>query len=121
MLFAAVAVGAAAFQLALAAGAPWGHLAMGGAFPGRFPPAMRGAAAVQALVLVLFGVAVMTRAGLMLSDWRAASVRVMPWVLAVSVVSVVLNAVTPSGPERALWLPASLVLAASAIVVTRAR
>lgn len=32
------------FQLALAFGAPWGAYAMDGAFPGRFPPAMRLAA-----------------------------------------------------------------------------
>jgi hypothetical protein len=37
----AVVVG---FRLALAAGAPWGEYAMGGRFPGRFPPAMRAAA-----------------------------------------------------------------------------
>jgi len=34
------------FQLALALGAPWGKLAMGGAFPGRFPPKLRILAAV---------------------------------------------------------------------------
>lgn len=28
----------AAFQLALALGAPWGEMAMGGKFTGRFPP-----------------------------------------------------------------------------------
>ncbi|MSP57207.1 MAG: hypothetical protein EXR69_16670, partial [Myxococcales bacterium] len=39
------------FQVALALGAPWGELAMGGAFPGRFPPAMRVAAVVQGALL----------------------------------------------------------------------
>ena len=33
------------FQLALAAGSPWGEYAMGGAFPGQLPPALRLAAA----------------------------------------------------------------------------
>lgn len=120
-LFAALSVGIAAFQVALAAGAPWGHLAMGGAFPGRFPPAMRVAAAAQALVLVLLGAVVMARAGLVLPHWHAASRRAMPWVVAFTVVGVVLNAVTPSAPERALWLPVTLVLAVCALVVARAR
>lgn len=40
-------VGVAAFQLALALGAPWGTYVMGGTFPGSFPPAMRAAARRQ--------------------------------------------------------------------------
>ena len=36
------------FQIALAAGMPWGHLAMGGRYPGKFPPNMRVGAVIQA-------------------------------------------------------------------------
>ena len=54
----AVVVG---FQVALAAGAPWGEYAMGGRFPGRFPPAMRAGALVQAVVLALLALVVAGR------------------------------------------------------------
>lgn len=51
------------FQLALASGAPWGHLAMGGKYPGVFPPPLRIAAVVQALLIAFFALIVLTRSG----------------------------------------------------------
>ena len=51
LAFVVVAIAAIGFQLALAAGAPWGAYAMGGRFPGRFPPPLRVAAVVQAVVV----------------------------------------------------------------------
>jgi len=50
-IYAIVSAGVVAFQIALAVGAPWGEFAMGGAFPGQFPPALRIAALVQATLL----------------------------------------------------------------------
>ena len=41
LLYTIISAGVIAFQIALAAGAPWGAFAMGGAFPGQFPPALR--------------------------------------------------------------------------------
>jgi hypothetical protein len=120
-LFAALAALVAAFQLALAAGAPWGALAMGGQFPGRLPPPMRVAAVVQAMVLLGFGAVVTSRAGLAPRRWRAASRRLVWVVVAYTVVGAVLNAITPSPPERALWLPVTLVLGICALVVARQR
>ena len=37
LLYVAICAGVAAFQIALAAGAPWGAYAMGGAVPGQLP------------------------------------------------------------------------------------
>ncbi len=54
-MFAALAAGVFAFQIALTLGAPWGAYAMGGATPGQFPPELRVAALFQALLWVLFG------------------------------------------------------------------
>jgi lysylphosphatidylglycerol synthetase-like protein (DUF2156 family) len=118
-LFGIVVLLIVAFQLALAAGAPWGSLAMGGAFPGQLPPPMRVAAVVQALVLLLFGAIVAARAGLVLPGWRAASRKLVWVVVAYSIVGVVLNTITPSAWERALWLPMTLVLGACAAMVAR--
>ena len=109
-----------AFQLALVAGAPWGELTMGGAFPGRLPPRMRFAALGSAVLLAAFGAIVAARAGLALPGWERASRRLIWAVVAYAVVGVVLNAATPSAGERAVWLPVALVLAACALVVARA-
>ena len=108
-----------AFQLALAAGAPWGELTMGGAYPGRLPTPMRVAAAGSVLLLLACGAVVAVRAGLALLRWRRAARRLIWVVVAYMLVSVVLNAVTPSARERTLWLPVALVLAGCALVIAR--
>lgn len=108
-----------AFQFALAAGAPWGSLAMGGAYPGQFPPALRVAAVVQAFLLALFALVVAARARLLLPRWHAASRRLVWVIVALSVVAVVLNAITPSAMERAIWLPVTLVMLVCSTVVAR--
>ena len=107
----------AVFQLALVAGAPWGHLTMGGRFPGRLPSGMRGVAAFSALLLVAFAVIVASRAGLALPGTGL----VAPWfvwiVVGYSMLGVLANAATPSRGERSLWLPVTIVLLASSLVV----
>ncbi len=119
-VFVALTAVVIAFQLALAAGAPWGELTMGGAFPGQLPPRMRVAALGSAVLLAAFGAIVAARAGLALPRWRRAAGRLIWVVVAYALVGVVLNAVTPSARERMLWLPVALVLAGCALVVARA-
>lgn len=118
-IFLTLTVVAVAFQLALAAGAPWGELTMGGAFPGQLPPRMRAVAVLSAALLSVFGAIVAARAGLALPRWRRAAQRLIWVVVAYTLVGVVLNAVTPSARERALWLPITVVLAGCALVVAR--
>jgi hypothetical protein len=108
-----------AFQLALAAGAPWGELTMGGAYRGRLPLPMRAVAATSAALLAGLGAVVAARAGLALPRWRPAARRLIWAVVAYMIVGVVLNAATPSPRERALWLPVTAALAACALVVAR--
>jgi hypothetical protein len=109
-----------AFQLALALGAPWGEFAMGGAFPGVFPPPLRLAALVQALVLIAVAAVVLNRAGLVLASRRAAS-RWLIWaVVGLVAVASVLNLVTPSPTERLIWAPVALALFASSLRVALA-
>ena len=107
------------FQLALAAGAPWGELTMGGAFPGQLPPPMRAAAVGSAVLMLAFAAVVAARAGLALPRWRQASRRLIWVVVAYALVGVVLHVVTPSARERMLWLPVVLLLAGCALVVAR--
>jgi hypothetical protein len=117
LAFGGVVLTVIAFQLALALGAPWGSYAMGGAFPGRFPPRMRAAAAVQAVLLALVAAIVLAGAdvlGLTLDP----SLRWLIWLpVGISAVAVVLNLITPSAGERRIWVPVALVLLASSLVV----
>ena len=117
LVFAFAAGGVVAFQLALALGAPWGRYAMGGAFPGRFPPPMRVAAVVQAILIALLAVAVLSAAGLVLPGLAAAA----PWLVWVAVVvsamAVVMNAISRSAGERRIWVPVASVLLVSSLLV----
>ncbi len=121
IVFAVVASGVVAFQLALALGAPWGRFAMGGVFPGRFPPVMRVAAVIQAVLIGLLAVAVLSAAGVVLPEVTAA----FPWLVwvavAVSAVALVLNAISRSAGERRMWVPVALVQLASSLLVALTR
>ena len=108
-----------AFQLALAAGAPWGRAAYGGQNPGVLPVRLRVSSVIGAVVSVLVALTVLRRAGL--AVWAPvpdAWLPVAAWVVVgVFALSVLLNAITRSRVERAIWLPVTLVLLASSIVV----
>ena len=115
--YTAATVGVCLFQIALASGAPWGELAMGGRFPGRFPPAMRVAALAQAFVLVALAAVVLSEAGIALPHLRGLSAVGIWAVVVISGVSLVLNTMTPSRRERILWAPVALVMTATSLVV----
>jgi hypothetical protein len=96
---------------------PWGSYAMGGAFPGRFPPVMRIAAIAQAALIVLQCLVVLSRAGLILPSWSRTS-RWLVWpIVALGAASLVMNVATPSAVERMIWAPVALLLLACAILV----
>lgn len=115
--FAVAAVGVVAFQVALTLGAPLGAYAMGGAFPGRYPPPMRVAAAVQAVLIGLLALAVLSAAGLVLPD-LIASIPWLAWVaVAVSALAVILNALSRSAGERRIWVPVTIVMLISSLLV----
>ena len=106
-----------AFQIALALGAPWGAYAMGGAYPGQFPPALRIAALVQAGILIGLAGIVLARAGIALKSWERVA-RWMVWVaVAFSAVSLLLNLITPSAGERMLWAPVAFALLVCSLMV----
>ena len=106
-----------AFQIALALGAPWGAYAMGGAYPGQFPPALRIAALVQAGILIGLAGIVLARAGIALKSWERVA-RWMVWVaVAFSAVSLVLNLITSSAGERMLWAPVAFALLVCSLLV----
>ncbi len=117
IVFAVAAGGVIVFQLALALGAPWGAYAMGGAFPGRFPTPMRVAAVVQAVVIGLIAMGVLSVAGIVVPGLKEAA----PWLawaaVVFSAVAVALNALSRSAGERKIWVPVSLVMLISSLLV----
>ena len=115
VVFLIAAAGSIAFQLALALGAPWGEFAMGGRYPGRFPPGLRVAAVIQAILIGLLAVIVATRAGLIRSPLEASW---LIWgVVAFSAASLVVNALSRSPGERRVWVPVAIVLLVSSLIV----
>ena len=117
LLYTIISSGVVAFQIALAAGAPWGAFAMGGAFPGQFPPALRIAALIQAALLVGMAAVVLARADLILPRWSRIS-RWLVWiVVAFAALSLILNLITPSAGERAIWAPIAFLLLISSSIV----
>ena len=116
VLYAVLTAGVIAFHLAMALGAPWGQVTMGGAYPGAFPPPLRLAAVAQALLLGLTIAVVLGRAGV--TGWRPPG-----WafwgVLGLAALAAVLNLITPSAPERLLWAPVTLVMLAAVLRVAR--
>ena len=118
IIYAIVSLGVIAFQIALAAGAPWGAYAMGGAFPGQFPTELRIAAMIQAVLLAGLAAVILARAGLILPGWSRAS-RWLAWVVvAFATISFILNLLTPSAGERAIWAPTAFLLLISSLTVT---
>jgi hypothetical protein len=117
VVFALVTTGIIAFQLALALGARWGSYAMGGKFPGRYPPAMRAAALAQAALLALLAVVVLSKAELVLPSVSQALPSLIWLAVAFSAVSVALNSITPSSGERRLWVPVAVVMLVSSLAV----
>ena len=116
-IYAVVYVGVIAFQIALAHGAPWGAYSKGGVFPGQLPPELRVAAVVQAMILALLALVVLARAGIALPKWSRTS-RWLVWVVvAFSGLSLVLNIITPSAGERAIWALVALIMLACSVIV----
>jgi hypothetical protein len=105
--------GMAAFQIALAAGAPWGAAAWGGANPGVLPRGLRVSSAGSSLVYVLLAVA--ARSTLMPAQLRR---RLLTVASGGMVVGTVMNLASKSNLERTLWTP---VAAALAVVLWLAR
>lgn len=104
-----------AMHLALAAGASWGRFTVGGRFTGRLPPVWRALALVQGAVLAVMAGAVLARAGI-----GALALAVLFWpAVAVTVVSLLANAASPSRSERRLWTPvlALMVFAAFGVAI----
>lgn len=116
----------AAFQMALVLGAPWAEYTQGGSSSGALAASGRIIAVVSCLFSILMAGAILARAG----EGPARRlpprvVAVLAWITTVfAIITVVLNLITRSSAERALWAPISIVLlllVAIVMVATRRR
>ena len=111
----------AAFQVALAAGAPWGEIAWGGANQGQLPTNLRLGSAAAAVVL-LFGAAVVLAQGGVVS-WSPLPENLLgpaTWALAgLMVLNTAGNMASESRFETFVFGPITLVLAVLCIIVVR--
>ncbi|AYF97720.1 hypothetical protein [Protaetiibacter intestinalis] len=114
-------LGLVAFQLALALGAPWGRAAYGGQ-SAELSTALRVSSAIAVIVWSGVALVVLRRAGV--TGWAPlpdAWLPVAVWVVVgLSAVAIVMNAITPSALERAIWLPVAILLFGSTLTVALA-
>ena len=102
-----------AFQVALAAGAPWGRAAYGGTRPGTLPRHLRVTSGVAAVGYGTGAVLIVRGAG-------SARVRARAYTTlsALMTVGTIVNGASPSPVERAVWTP---VTAVTTVVAWRSR
>ena len=116
IVFALLAALVVLFQLGLTLGRPWGHLTLGGRFPGRLPRHIRPVAALSAILLLGSAAIVLVRSGLMLAEWSALS-RTLIWaVVGYCAIGTIAHIATPSRAERRLWLPVVAVMLACSLL-----
>ena len=105
--------GLSAFEIALAAGVPWGEAAFGGA-SAVLEPGLRVAAGATSVVWAAAALIVLRRAGYPV--WAPLPRRALPaavWVLAgYTALGVLTNAISTSPIERAIWVPATIAMSA---------
>lgn len=118
-IFIALATLVILFQLALAAGVPWGAASMGGKFSGIYPPAMRFVALVNVFVILFTAIIVLSRAQLAFSGFSDFSRLGIWFVVGLFALATVMNTITPSKIER-IWAPVALAQFICALLVALA-
>ncbi len=102
---AAMLAGLAAFQVALAAGAPWGRAAYGGTHPGALPARLRVTSGVAAVAYG--GAAALTVRG---SGSLEARSRAFTGLTGLMALGTLANGASRSPVERAVWTPFTIAL-----------
>ena len=108
------------FQVALAAGAPFGVASYGGSYPGKLPPSLRCVSSGAAFVWFFAAFVVALHSELVYIRLPCKFVEYLTIGLAVLMsVSFILNTITPSQIERRIWSPITLLLAVSCIILAK--
>ena len=104
-LFSFLTVFVVLFLIALSLGAPWGEMTMGGKYPGKLPRRIRFAVIIQAVLLAMIALLILTRGGIIFTNYFEFSQKAIWGVVVFCGISAVLNTITPSKKERLLWAP----------------
>ncbi len=112
-IYCVMILGVIGFQIALILGAPWGRITQGGQVEGPLPRSGRIIAALSIALLAGMALAILSADGRW-PGWPAWT----GWgAVAVNTLSMVLNWITPSAPERKLWGPVMTVMLVLALAV----
>jgi hypothetical protein len=116
----------ALFQLAVVLGAPLGDYTQGGANKGTLPAQGRVIAGVSAALVLVMAAALLARTERGPARFAPRRlIAVLAWITtAYAGVGVILNLITPSATERAVWAPVTAVMFAACLVtmlLTRGR
>jgi hypothetical protein len=76
---------------------------------------------IQGALLAGFALVVLSRAGLLLPAWAQASQWMVWVVVAFSTLSLILNLITPSAMERAIWAPVAFLMLSCSLIVALSR
>lgn len=110
----------AAFQLALALGAPFGEAAWGGRRPGRLPAGLRLASGIATVFWLLATLVVLARGGFDVPTIPSVVARWGTWALVgLLPLGALMNLISSSRWERFVWGPLALILAVLSLVVAR--
>lgn len=109
------------FQLALAGGMPWAEVAWGGAYRGMLPVPMRFVSLGAVVILLLQAYVVLVRAGLITSKWFQLSRKLIWAVVAYAALGIVANAASPSYWESVIWVPVTLLMFVTSLIVARSK
>jgi hypothetical protein len=117
-------VGIALFHALLVLGAPWGDFTQAGRRSGSLDAVGRAVAAASLVLLLVMAAVILSRVREgPLKHWRGRFVSSLAWLTtAYAGLAVILNLITPSFRERAVFAPVSLVLlvlVVTAMVSTR--
>lgn len=104
-------------QAGLILGAPWGKLAMGGQFGDVFSVKLRIGAAIQLVIILLTLLIVLIRGELLLPSLFNLSKWAIWLVVALYLISAILNTITSSKAERLLGVPTTITLFISSLVL----
>lgn len=110
----------AAFQLAIALGAPFGRASWGGSHPAELPIEFRIASGVAVGVYVFAALIILARGGVAIAPLSGGVVRRGAWIIVgLTAVGSLMNFASPSDWERFLWGPFALVLTVLCFLVAR--
>ena len=105
------------FQFCLTLGLPWGAASMGGKYPGKYPPRMRIVSFLNMLILSIPVMIVLAKADMILPQLKTVSTWAIWFVVGFSIISAILNIITPSKIERRIWAPLTTIQTISSIIV----